>query len=251
MADHGSERAKTETYRDNVLPGWLDAAGCPRVTVIDLITEGQRVPRAWRLEKLYDECFRTQSLPSVAYGWKKCSAKYKGDTQRWWIARQPWAQEEWASGRKVAKVIGYDAGEVGRVGRVGRAFQNEWENARLVPMYPLYDAGLDRDDCCDLITDEGLALPPKSACKWCPNNTLAEWEEFRVDDPDGFESAVALSRNAVVQSPDVVGLMRCNPRGQRQLHVWADGGYALKPGGWSGGAADDEGGENMPCECAT
>jgi hypothetical protein len=61
-----------------------------------------------------------------------------------------------------------------------------------------------------------------------------------------FASAVHLSRAAAetVESPEVVGLMRCNPHGKRQLHVWAEGGYGGERLG-----PDRE--EDMPCECAT
>jgi hypothetical protein len=208
--------------------------------VINRIDEGQRVRRAWRLETLRDECLRLKALPSVAYGWKKCSAKYKGDTQRWWVARQPWAQAEWIAGRKIAKVLGYDAGEDRRV---IKAFQNQWENERFSPWYPLHDMGIDREGCEKLILEAGLPLPGKSACTFCPNNKLSEWEQLRQEEPDRFAEAVEMSRNAEMTAPDVVGLMRCNPHGKRQLHVWAEGGYE----GACGGREDDD---EIPCECA-
>lgn len=241
MADPGSERRGTIEYRDHVLPDWLARHGFPQVTVIDRITEGQHVARAWRLERLEDECLRLASLPSVAYGWKKCSAKYKGDTQRWWAARQPWAQAEWAAGRKLAKVIGYDVDELRRV---RSAMQNEWEAERFVPRYPLVEVRWDRDRCIEEIEAAGLPVPPKSACTFCPNNTLQEWVELRRDEPEAFARAVEMSRRAeaTLTSPDVVGLMRCNPHGKRQLHVWADGGYD----GERLGDREDA----MPCECA-
>lgn len=81
----------------------------------------------------------------------------------------------------------------------------------------------------------------KSACTFCPNNTLEEWEELRREEPGAFERAVAMSRAAKIDSPDAIGLMRCNKHGKRQLHVWADGGYSDVRGG-----EEDE----QPCECA-
>lgn len=245
MADPGAERAGTIRYRDEVLPPWLDAAGFPRVQVVTRAEEGAYRERAWRLETLRQECMRIGALPSVAYGWKKCSAKYKGEAQRWHMARQPWALAEWGAGRRIVKAIGYDVGE-GK--RVRRAFGTPWEDARFFPWYPLHAAGMEREDCADLILSEGLPLPPKSACKWCPNNTLQEWEELRDDDPEGFAEALAMSRNAVagITTPDVVGLMRCNDHGRRQLHVWAEGGYA----GASGRTDDEDSREAQPCECA-
>jgi len=242
MADPGSERRRTIAYRDEILPPWLDRVGFPRVTVITRAEEGAFRERAWRLETLREECLRIGALPSIAYGWKKCSAKYKAETQRWWVSRQPWALAEWAAGRRLVKAIGYDLDE-GR--RVRSAFQNDWEEARFVPWYPLYAAGLDRADCEELIAEEGLPSPGKSACTFCPGNKLAEWEELRVEEPAAFAEAVEMSRRAApnIEEPDVVGLMRCNPHGKRQLHVWADGGY---DGCQLGGRED-----SAPCECAT
>lgn len=239
MADPGSERAGTIDYRDRILPLWLAAHGFPPVTVITRIGEGADNPRAWRLETLRDECLRINSLPSVAYGFKKCSAKYKGDPQRWWIERQPWAHEEWAQGHKLAKVIGYDFDEPKRI---RHEFGNEKENGKFEAWYPLFDAKMDREACVDLIASEGLPVPPKSSCTFCPNNTLAEWEALRTDEPEAFAEAVDMSRRALptIDSPDVVGLMRCHPHGKRQLHVWADGGY--EP------AKEVE--TMQPCECA-
>lgn len=238
MCNPGSEWAHTVAYRDGVFSEWCDSVGFPRPTVIDRISEGAHNPRAWRLETLRDECMRIGSLPSIAYGFKKCSAKYKGDTSRWWIARQPWALAEWAAGRRIAKVIGYDAGEPGRV---RAAFQNPWENQRMVPWYPLYDGGFDRDGCIELIKAAGLPEPGKSACTYCPSNTIDEWRLLRKIEPDRFAEAVEMSRNAEIDSPDVVGLMRCAPHGQRQLHVWVDAGMPQIRG---------EQDAPLPCECA-
>ncbi len=265
MADPGAERRATIRFRDEVLPPWLDRVGFPRVVVITRAAEGAYRERAWRLETLLEECLRTKSLPSVAYGWKKCSQKYKGEPQRWWIARQAWAVAEWEAGRRLVKAIGYDVDE-GR--RVRRAFATPWEEARFVAWYGLHDAGLTREDCEDLIRDEGLELPPKSACVWCPNNTLAEWGFARREEPEAFADAVRMSRNAAAQieQPDVVGLMRCNPHGKRQLHVWAEGGYADGAAGTLPAAIEAlqangldvidveriaaEERDAMPCECA-
>ncbi len=143
------------------------------------------------------------------------------------------------------KVIGYDAGERRRV---IKAFQNTWEDDRFEPWYPLVESGMDRNDCEATILEAGLPLPVKSACTFCPNNTLSEWEDVRREEPEAFASAIAMSRKAAgaIESPDVVGLMRCNPHGKRQLHVWADGGYP----GIAQRYDDEDATEAQPCECA-
>lgn len=243
MADPGSERAATVAYRDNVMAPWLAAVGFPPVVVVNRRDEGAFRPRAWRLETLREECLRMGNLPSVAYGLKKCSAKYKGEPQRWWVERQPWARAAWSAGRRVIRVIGYDRDEERRVLKSkGVSWAPQIEMARFASWHPLYDLGFHREDCEDLIAEHGLPSPGKSACTYCPNNTLEEWEQLRQDEPERFAEAVEMSSRARVESPNVVGLMRCNAQGKRQLHVWADGGYGPSSGGHE---------PEQDCECAT
>ena len=196
-------------------------------------------------ETLEECCERTKSLPSIAYGWKKCSYNYKAAPSMWWTERQAWAQEEWAAERKIVKAIGYDFDEDSRA---KDEFNDPVENRRYQPWYPLRDAQLDREDCVALIRSVGLPVPTKSSCPFCPNNTLEELEELRRDEPEAFERALVMSRRA---APDLTlesaGLMRCNPHGKRQLHVWHEGGYdGLTP------VASQEMNEtlSLPCECA-
>src|SRR5581483_949280 len=100
MADPGHEWPATHAYRNEIVRPWLASVGFPNVTLVNRIEEGKHRARAWRLETLGSECMRMHSLPSVAYGWKKCSQKYKAEPQRWWTERQEWAQTAWAVGCK-------------------------------------------------------------------------------------------------------------------------------------------------------
>jgi len=243
MADPGSEWPATIAYREEIMRPWCARVGFPEILVLTRKEEGQHRPRAWRLETLSEECLRIGSLPSVAYGWKKCSAKYKAEPQRWWTERQPWAQEAWAAGHKVVRVIGYDRDEERRVNKANSVnWAPALEMARFAYWHPLYELGLDRDGCKDLILRHGFDLPPKSACTFCPNNHLDEWQKLRDEEPGKFAEAVAMSQQARVDVPDVVGLMRCNEHGKRQLHVWANGDYESVRAG-----AELE----SDCECAT
>ena len=248
MSDPGSERAATIAFRDGPMREWCAKVGFPEIEVIERRVLGFDRPRAWRLETLYEECLRINSLPSVAYGWKKCSAKYKMEPARWWTERQPWAQDAWAAGRRVVRAIGYDLDEKRRVdAALNVAWKPQVEESRFGGCwYPLYELGLDRQGCLDLITRHGMTPPPKSACTFCPNNTLDEWKQLRRDEPEAFAAALVMSEGARLTAEDTTGLMRCNPRGKRQLHVWAAGGYPDLP-------PDDpeDLAEAMPCECAT
>ena len=240
MADPGHEWPETYAYRDRVMRPWLRKVGFPDVTVVTREAEAKYRPRSQHQGTLGDECEAWKMLPSTAYGFKRCSHKYKITPCNWYVERQPWAHTEWNEGRRITRAVGFDAEEDARV---ERALLADAESALFRVWYPLYEAGINRTGCEDLIRDAGLPLPRKSACTFCPNSTLQDWRDLRRLHPDLFEYAVEMSRRAAphIENPDVVGLMRCNPAGRRQLHVWAE--------------SDDEPPSSqspppMPCECA-
>lgn len=244
MSDPGSEWPETHAYREQIANPWLDSIGFPRVTMVSRKNEVE--PRAGSAatsadglaETLAEECYRTKTLPSAAYGWKRCSQKYKAEPQQRWIGRQDWARAEWEAGRKLVKAIGYDADEPGRI---RLAFGVPWEAARMDPWYPVHEAGLGRSECVEIIREEGLDVPPSSSCTFCPNAQPEDWIRLREEHPDLFAEALAMEERAseTIDTPDVVGLLRNAPHGKRQLRMWA-----------SGNAPCPAGPVDMPCECA-
>lgn len=60
--------------------------------------------------------------------------------------------------------------------------------------YPLLDRRLSRSDCRSIITSAGLAIPPKSACWFCPFKSPANWQRLRQTDPARFSAAVDLEQ---------------------------------------------------------
>lgn len=280
MANPGDEKNGTLDYLRHWTNPRLRRWGWPEVQVISRMEEGRLRPvrrgDTRHYETLREECLRTKSLPSIAYGPKKCSQKFKGEPQRWWTQRQPWAIEEWRAGRKLVRAIGYNFDEPARVQRSVTSLApppprppghksrrciacgsadapsprcrwprdyGKWERERFHFWYPMFAARFTREMEEELIRSERMPVPPKSSCKFCPSNTLDEWLELRDTDSDGFADAVEMSRNAHehIDSPDVVGLMRCNAEGSRQLHQWADLGFPI--------------GRTFPtppaCECST
>lgn len=260
MADPGSEKRATMAYMHEWTNPMLRRWGWPEVTVISRKEEGRLRPeipgRTRRYETLYEQSIRQRELPSIAYNENKtCSLKFKKEPQYWWAARQPWAQAEWAAGRKLVAVIGYDFDpkEQLRVQRAVTAWvpppprptehrskncpecrtescawprdRNKWGRERFVQWFPLFEARLTRADCEQMIRDAKMPLPPKSSCTFCPNNTMKEWEELRRNEPEAFEAALVMSRNADLDNPHDIGLLRRNPSGRKQLHQWAAGCY--------------------------
>jgi hypothetical protein len=80
---------------------------------------------------------------------------------------------------------------------------DEWQRARTpedprspyqLRDYPLLDLKLTRQDSLNLIADEGLPRPGRSACFFCPFHTDEEWRRLARNQPDLFEKACALER---------------------------------------------------------
>lgn len=58
--------------------------------------------------------------------------------------------------------------------------------------YPLLDLRLTRQDAINLIRDEGLPVPGRSACFFCPFHSGEEWTRLARNRPDLFEKACAI-----------------------------------------------------------
>lgn len=84
--------------------------------------------------------------------------------------------------------VGISTDEAQRAGR--RTTDAKWERLE----YPLLDLGLSRNDCINIVTDEGLPEPPPSACWFCPFHTPVVWSEMRYERPGLFEQAADLEQ---------------------------------------------------------
>ena len=111
FADPGGEQPHTYAYLE-IMDRWLAEHGMPPITRVWYTTrDGQRLT-------LEQECLRSASLPSIAYGYKKCSLKHKVFPQEKFCRHDPRCRAVWAGGGRVVKFIGYDAGEPERRERV-------------------------------------------------------------------------------------------------------------------------------------
>lgn len=59
-------------------------------------------------------------------------------------------------------------------------------------VYPLLDLGLSRSACAQLIRDEGLPVPPKSSCFFCPFHRETTWLDQARDEPELFARSCEL-----------------------------------------------------------
>ena len=112
FADTGGEKHETYQYMHVIRP-FLQKVGFPDVTVV------RYQPKRAVYDTLEGQCLHTGTLPSLAYGGKTCSLKYKrGPQDKEIISRYPPAEmikrrqrivRAIGFGRRVVRVIGFDA----------------------------------------------------------------------------------------------------------------------------------------------
>lgn len=169
FADTGGEKPSTYAYMGR-FEKWLVAHGLPGIT---------RVKANRKDETLEAECLRKKILPSLAYGFKKCSFGWK---------ITPQDQHFKGQNGKIRRAIGYHAGE-GRGSKIKSDDRFEY-------WYPLKEWGIYQEDCESIIQAAGLCIPEKSACFFCPASRKAEVIDLAERSPDLFARAVAMERNA-------------------------------------------------------
>lgn len=199
FADTGGEMPRTYLHVAKVQE-WAQGLGWD----FRIVSNADPFPRKRHKHKsLEDECHNNTTLPSLAFGFKGCSAKWK---------RQPmdrtvkaWAGEEghFANGDKVERWIGIDADEAHRSEALEQA-----DDPLFVYRRPLIDWDWGRDECVQAIDRSPFDQPGKSACFFCPAAKKREVFELARNYPDLFARAVAMEENAAPKLGTVKGLGR-------------------------------------------
>jgi hypothetical protein len=200
-----SENPATLRFLEDVMIPWSERTGFP-VHVLD------RIKRDGSVETLYGRLTRegSRSLPipirmsNGAPGTRSCTHDFKIQVLGKWLKKHG------ASAENVATVaIGISTDEIQRVG-------NKKVMPYEQPVYPLIDLGMDRSACMRVISDEGLPVPAKSSCWFCPFHRPSVWREMRRDSPDTFQKAVdledLLNERRDTLGKDHVWLTRFNKR---------------------------------------
>lgn len=193
FADTGGERP--ETYKHlQIVSEWCMSVGFPEIVSV------KKVSRNGYVMSLEQNCLDESMLPSIAYGFKSCSLKYKVAPQDKYCNSVPKLKAIWKSGAKVTKLIGYDAGES------QRAKINE--DDKYTYRYPLIEWDWGRDECIAAIERAGLPQPGKSACFFCPSSKPHEIKRLQLEHPDLLARALAMEANAFENLTSVKGLGR-------------------------------------------
>lgn len=202
FANTGSERPETLAYLA-IINDYLARVGFPQVTVV------QYTPVEAEYDNLYDNSTQFGMLPSLAYGGHKhgCSLKFKVGPMNGAVSRWAPAREAWAQGGKVVRIIGYDdsAADNERRGRFedrGGALETD----DYAYWYPLQDVHWDRARCIAEIEREGLPVPPKSACYFCPSTKPHELIELVLEHPDLAWRIIEMEQRAAPRLDVIDGL---------------------------------------------
>lgn len=230
FADTGNEKRETYLYLP-VMQEYLKRNGFPPIVVVRYKPE--RVLRGM-YHTLEQNCLANKTLPSLAFGFKKCSVKWKLVPQNKYRRKQKVCQDAWAAGRVVIVAIGYDAGP--------KDAKRRWDitdDDRYTYWYPLVEMGWDRERCIEEIRKEGLpgyetdlggewvetgGVPVKSACFFCPSMRPEEVVAYShtTHGQHYLRAIVRMEANAKPNLKKVEGLWRNGVKGNR--------GGTAKPG---------------------
>ncbi len=200
FADTGGE--KPETYKHVAfMSEWLVARDAPPVETVRY--RPVRAP----YDTLEGNCLSNQTLPSLSFGSRGCSAKFKHEVMDKHVdgVRRgpnkapplPEVAAARAADVKPVRVIGYDAGEVakgrGKDKRHGSLIASD---GRYAYRYPLVEWGWNRTRCIEAIVDAEIPVPLKSACFFCPASKPWELYWLAGAHPDLFLRAIEIEEVA-------------------------------------------------------
>jgi hypothetical protein len=197
FSDTGGEREGTyEHVRE--MSAMLEEHELPPIT---WVTNAGR--EGFPHRSLEDECYTNQTLPSLAFGNKGCSAKWKRQPMDRYLRTWLPAVTSWARGGKVVRLIGIDADESHRSANL-----MDLDDPRWIYRRPLVDWDWGRDECVAEIERSGVAAPTKSACWFCPAMKKGEVLRLAKEEPELYQRAVNMEHRAAPNLGTVRGLGR-------------------------------------------
>lgn len=194
FSNPGNEFLYTYVYL-SIIAMWLVRVEFPPITIVRYTP--QRF-KHHRYATLGGNCLANRTLPSLAFGRKSCSLKWKGEV----LDRKV---TELFGKTACYRAIGYDCSP-----RDNRRFAHA--NGRTPKsrsqdhfIYPLQLWGWDRPTCEQVILDAGLPSPGKSSCYFCPSMKPGEVDQLSLEH---LCHIVMIEANASVNLRTVRGLWR-------------------------------------------
>lgn len=171
------------------------------------VVKATRGGDVWTLEQ---HCLKTKMLPSLAYGKRSCSQKFKHQPMEKWLKQ--YCREHGKT--RIIKAIGYDTDEFHRVIKAPKE-KKLLKHLTEVYWYPLLNWQWRREDCERQICSYGITQPRKSACYFCPASKPSEVIELSKNHPELAKRALDMETAAQSKHRKLIGL-----GGEKSL--WAD-----------------------------
>lgn len=176
-----SENPHTFAYIEEHTKPYCKAHGIDFVEVRLVMRDGVKDTIWMRQHRQQRSVIIPAYMANGAPGRRQCTYKFKI------LQISKWLKKQGATPENPANVaLGISMDEFSRMRTSTVPNQNS--------VYPLIDLRMTRDDCAELIASEGLPVPPKSSCFFCPFKRRAEWIDMKNNDPDLFARAVELER---------------------------------------------------------
>lgn len=166
FADVGGELPETYSYL-KVARKYLSEYGIPLKTI------KVRVGGSG----LYECGIRRQVIPSQVWRW--CTRDFKV---------KPIYRYYRSLDVHVNQYLGIDYGEIHRM--------KDSVVDYVTNFYPFVDAKIDREECINIIKEEGLPIPVKSGCYFCPFNNHDRWKYVLENHPNLYRKAITLEENS-------------------------------------------------------
>jgi hypothetical protein len=126
---------------------------------------------------LYETCSRRKVVPSQIWRWSTRDYKIT-----------PIHSYYRALGCHIYEYMGIAYDEITRMKRSSEPY--------ITTLFPLVDEKLTRADCIKIIESEGLPVPPKSGCYFCPFNNLERWRQLATVHPELYRKAMQLEERS-------------------------------------------------------
>lgn len=166
FADTGGEVPETYDYL-KVAADYLETHGIPFRVVANRV-QGR---------DLYANCWHRRVIPSAVWRWATRDFKVR-----------PIFKYYRSFNAHIDQYVGIAWDEVERM--------KDSTVDYVTNVYPLIERRMTRNDCIRLIEAEGLPVPVKSGCFFCPFNSLDRWAWIHEKHPQLFERAIQLEENS-------------------------------------------------------
>ncbi len=183
----------------------LNARGLvrPKADLVVFADPGTEDPRTYELLPYYETYAQGHGIPFTRvtsdagrlYDWiVERSVPIPAFTSKGLGRRQ--CTERWKI-RPIHKLLRQELGFEKVTAQLAMTWEEAWRMrdspAKYVTnIYPLIDRRLAREACIEIIRGEGLPVPPRSACTFCPLKSMERWRQTFEETPDSFDQAVEL-----------------------------------------------------------